>query len=140
MIRLKAISVEFLLSSEISASGWNWHSVTRGYMFLDSEQWEEAVVPGENARIHRENMQTPHRTAPAGSWTWNPLAVRLYQANSQKNRKKNANQLNSVQYIQELWYLLFTFCNMNVYSLSGWFKKEKKEEKLGNRRSYCWAF
>ena len=31
-----------------------------------------AEVPGENPRIHRENMQTPHRKAPA----WKPLAVR----------------------------------------------------------------
>ena len=23
--------------------------------------WEEAAVPGENPRRHRENMQTPHR-------------------------------------------------------------------------------
>jgi len=24
-------------------------------------RWEEAGVPGENPRIHGENMQTPHR-------------------------------------------------------------------------------
>jgi len=30
-------------------------------------QWEEAGVPGENPRIHGENMLTPHRKAPAGS-------------------------------------------------------------------------
>ena len=29
-------------------------------------QWEEAGVPGENPRIHGENMQTPHRKAPGG--------------------------------------------------------------------------
>jgi len=29
--------------------------------------WEEARVPGENPCIHGENMQTPHRKAPAGS-------------------------------------------------------------------------
>jgi len=29
-------------------------------------QWEEAEVPGENPRIHGENMQTPHRKAPGG--------------------------------------------------------------------------
>jgi len=28
--------------------------------------WEEAGVPGENPHIHGENMQTPHRKAPAG--------------------------------------------------------------------------
>ena len=28
--------------------------------------WEEAGVPGENPRIHGENMQTPHRKAPGG--------------------------------------------------------------------------
>jgi len=27
-------------------------------------RWEEAGVPGENPRIHGENMQTPHRKAP----------------------------------------------------------------------------
>jgi len=42
----------------------------------DFGRWEEAGVPGENPRIHGENMQTPHREAPAGSWTWNPLTVR----------------------------------------------------------------
>ena len=29
-------------------------------------RWEEAGIPGENPRIHGENMQTPHRKAPAG--------------------------------------------------------------------------
>ena len=29
-------------------------------------RWEEAGVPGENPRLHGENMQTPHRKAPAG--------------------------------------------------------------------------
>ena len=29
--------------------------------------WEEAGVPVENPRILRENMQTPHRKAPAGN-------------------------------------------------------------------------
>ena len=35
--------------------------------------WEEAgeLVPVENPRIHGENMQTPHRKAPAGNRTWN---------------------------------------------------------------------
>ena len=27
--------------------------------------WEEAGVTGENPRMHRENMQTPHRKAGA---------------------------------------------------------------------------
>jgi len=35
-------------------------------------QWEEAVVPGENPRIHGENMLTPHRKAPGGYRTCNP--------------------------------------------------------------------
>jgi len=39
-------------------------------------RWEEAGEPEENPRIHGENMQTPHRKAPGGSLTWNPLAVR----------------------------------------------------------------
>jgi len=34
---------------------------------------ESAGVPGENPRIHGENMQTPHRKAPGGERTWNPL-------------------------------------------------------------------
>ena len=38
--------------------------------------WEEAGVSGENQRIHGENMQTPHRKAPAENGTGNPLAVR----------------------------------------------------------------
>ena len=29
-------------------------------------QWEEAGVPGENPRIHGENMQTPHRKNQPG--------------------------------------------------------------------------
>jgi len=40
-------------------------------MFLDGGTGE----PGENPRIHGENMQTAHRKAPAGDRTWNPLAV-----------------------------------------------------------------
>ena len=32
-------------------------------------QWGEAGVPRENSRIHGENMQTPHRKAPAGIQT-----------------------------------------------------------------------
>jgi len=28
-------------------------------------RWEESGVPGENPGIHMENMQTPHRKAPA---------------------------------------------------------------------------
>ena len=41
-----------------------------------SGQWEEVGVPRETPRIHGENMQTPHRKAPGGDRTWNPLAVR----------------------------------------------------------------
>ena len=41
-------------------------------------RWEEARVPGQNPHIHRENMQTPHRKAPAGIWTTNLLAVRWW--------------------------------------------------------------
>ena len=59
-----------------------WHSLLRTIletpinltcMFLDSGRKQE---PGENPRIHEENMQTPHRKASAGSLTWNPLRVR----------------------------------------------------------------
>ena len=32
-------------------------------------QWEEAGIHGENPRIHRENMQTPHRKAPVYIYT-----------------------------------------------------------------------
>jgi len=39
-------------------------------------QWEEARVPEENARIQGENIQSPHRKAPVGIWTRNPLAMR----------------------------------------------------------------
>jgi len=39
-------------------------------------RWEEAGVPGENPRIHGENIQTPHRKAPCGDRIWNPLTVR----------------------------------------------------------------
>jgi len=28
--------------------------------------WEEAGVPGQNPRIHGENIQTPHRKAQLG--------------------------------------------------------------------------
>ena len=35
-------------------------------------QWEEAGVPGKTPCIYGENMQTPHRNAPAGNSTWNP--------------------------------------------------------------------
>ena len=37
---------------------------------------EETGLPGENPRMHRENMQTPHRTARAEIQTPNLLAVR----------------------------------------------------------------
>ncbi len=30
--------------------------------------WEEARVPRENPRRHRENLQTPHRRTPASLW------------------------------------------------------------------------
>lgn len=30
--------------------------------------WEEATVPGENPRMHWENMET-HREDPEGIWT-----------------------------------------------------------------------
>jgi len=35
----------------------------------DFGRWEEAIVPGENPRIHGENMQTSHRKVPAGNRT-----------------------------------------------------------------------
>jgi len=35
-------------------------------------QWEEAEIIRENPHIHGENMQTPHRQAPARIRTWNP--------------------------------------------------------------------
>jgi len=40
----------------------------------DFEWWEEAGAPGENSCIYEENMQTPHRKAPARIQTRNPLA------------------------------------------------------------------
>lgn len=31
---------------------------------------KEAGVPGENPRMHKENMQIPHRKVPDGISTW----------------------------------------------------------------------
>ena len=42
-------------------------------MFLDSGRKPEYP---ERTHTYGENMQTPHRKAPARSWTGNPLAVR----------------------------------------------------------------
>ena len=38
--------------------------------------WEEARALRKNPHMHEENEESPHRKAPAGIRTANPLAVR----------------------------------------------------------------
>jgi len=44
-------------------------------------QWRKLEYPERKPGIHGEKMQTPHRKAPAGIQTMDPLAVRRLSAN-----------------------------------------------------------
>ena len=69
-------------------------------------QWEEAGVPGENPRIHGENMPTPQGKAPAGVWTKNPLAVKRQRPVIKPVRDPSA--------INPSLFKLFFFSNLSL--------------------------
>ena len=64
-----------------------------------------------HTRSHEENIQTPHRKAPAGSWTWNPLAVKRRCSTNVKLYPSNCKLLNDHFHWKIFKYIIqWTIC------------------------------
>ena len=98
-------------------------------------RWEEAGGPGENPHKHFENMQPPHRKAPAGIWTRNPLAVKCIRTNGgnahniirhktvlklclwkAKRQLSQSPQTLSLAWIKKMWKTYFAIHCTNKFS------------------------
>ena len=113
-------------------------------------RWEEAGEPGENPRIHGENMQTPHRKAPVRSWTWNSLAVARWCANHHttvqphfrnvqkiKERKSQINDLYLIEIQKKLTFLKWNYYeigNKSVWLLPYKLRKYQTETVIYKNR------